>query len=81
MGSGLDDWIYWHFIITINYDSSQSVTVYDSLHSLLDHESLLNRCDEWRTTNHCSHIELSFKTSGEPNRGHHLEEIVVILPL
>jgi hypothetical protein len=31
MGSGFDDWIYWHFItITINYDGSQSMTVYDS---------------------------------------------------
>jgi hypothetical protein len=27
MGSGLDDWIYWHFFTnTINYDSSQSMT-------------------------------------------------------
>jgi hypothetical protein len=32
--------------------------VYDSLHSLLDHERLLFRCDEWRATNHCSHPEL-----------------------
>jgi hypothetical protein len=43
-GFGLDDWIYWHFFtITNNYDSSQSVIVYDSLHSLLDHECLLRR--------------------------------------
>jgi hypothetical protein len=34
--------------ITINYDSSQSMTVKDSLHSLLDHERLLFQCDEWR---------------------------------
>jgi hypothetical protein len=27
LGSGLDDWIYWHFFtITINYDNSQSMT-------------------------------------------------------
>jgi hypothetical protein len=42
-GSGLDDWIYWHFTITINYNSSQSMTVPDSLHSLLDYECLLFR--------------------------------------
>jgi hypothetical protein len=59
MGSGFDDWIYWHFFtITVNYDSSQSMTVYDSLPSLLDHECLLFHCDEWWTMNHCSHIEL-----------------------
>jgi hypothetical protein len=41
MGSGLDDWIYWHFYtITVSYDSSQSMTVYDSLHSLPDYECL-----------------------------------------
>jgi hypothetical protein len=33
------------------------MTVHDSLHSLLDQERLLCHCDEWRTTNHCSHIE------------------------
>jgi hypothetical protein len=39
MGSGLDDWIYWHmFTITIDYGSSHSMTVYGSLHSLLDYE-------------------------------------------
>jgi hypothetical protein len=28
MGSGLDDWIYWHFFtITINYNSPQSMAV------------------------------------------------------
>jgi hypothetical protein len=37
MGSGICDWIYWHFFtITINYDISQPMTVSDSLHSLLD---------------------------------------------
>jgi hypothetical protein len=41
MGSGLD-WIYWNFFtITINYNSSQSVTVQNSLHSLLDYKCLL----------------------------------------
>jgi hypothetical protein len=38
--------------ITTNYNSSQSVTVYDSLHSLLDHEHLLFHCDERRITAH-----------------------------
>jgi hypothetical protein len=42
MGSGLADWIYWHFFtITINYNSSQFTTVSDSLHALLDYERLL----------------------------------------
>jgi hypothetical protein len=42
MGSGLDDWIYWHFFTsTLSYDSSQSMALSDSLHSLLDHERLL----------------------------------------
>jgi hypothetical protein len=41
MGSGFDDWIYWHFFtITVNYDSSQSMTVYDSLSSLLNYQCL-----------------------------------------
>jgi hypothetical protein len=41
---------FWHFFtITLNCDSSQSVTVHDSLHSLLDHERLLFLSDEWRT--------------------------------
>jgi hypothetical protein len=52
-GSGLYDWIYWHFIaITINYKSSRSMTVSYSLNSLLDHECLLFYCDwlgsDWR---------------------------------
>jgi hypothetical protein len=52
MGSKLDDWIYWHFFtITINYNSSQSMTVYCSLHSLLNYECLLFHSDEWRTKN------------------------------
>jgi hypothetical protein len=54
-GSGLDDWIYWHFLtITINYNSSQSMDVQDLLHSLLDYECLLFYCEEWWTKNHCS---------------------------
>jgi hypothetical protein len=38
---------------------SQSMTVYDSLHSLSDQERLLFHCVEWRTKNSCSHTELS----------------------
>jgi hypothetical protein len=45
-GSALDDWIYCHFFtITINYNSSQSVTACDSLHSLLDYDCLLFHSD------------------------------------
>jgi hypothetical protein len=49
-GPGLDDWIYWHLplqslLITITYNSSQSMTAQDSLHSLLDYECLLFYCD------------------------------------
>jgi hypothetical protein len=41
-GSGLVDWIYWHFFtVTINYNSSRLRTVSDSLHFLLDYEHLL----------------------------------------
>jgi hypothetical protein len=37
MGSGINDWIYWHFFtITLNYGSSYLMTLYDSLHSLPD---------------------------------------------
>jgi hypothetical protein len=44
--SGLDDWIYCISItITINYNSSQSMTDSGSLHSLLDYECLLFHCD------------------------------------
>jgi hypothetical protein len=33
-GSGLDYWIYWHFFtITINYNSTESMTAKDSFHS------------------------------------------------
>jgi hypothetical protein len=62
MGSGFDNWVYWHFYtIKIYYDSSKSMTVYDSLRSLLDHKRLLFYCDQWRKTNHCSHIELPYE--------------------
>jgi hypothetical protein len=45
--SGLDDWIYWclllqPLLISINYNSSQSMTACDSLHCLLDYECLLS---------------------------------------
>jgi hypothetical protein len=52
--------------ISINYNSSQSVTIYDSLHSLLDYECLLFHCDEWWAKDHsllpyeCAMIELSW---------------------
>jgi hypothetical protein len=36
--------------IIINCNSSQLMTVYDLLHSLLDHERLFFHCDEWQTT-------------------------------
>jgi hypothetical protein len=57
-------------------------TVYDSLHSLLDNERLLFHCDEWRTENNGSHIELSYelittkKHPGFPNIGHHLKRLL-----
>jgi hypothetical protein len=69
------------FTVTVNYDSSQSMTVFDSLNSLLHRKRLLFHCDERRTTNHCSdveHIELlldydSVITSRRPQyRSHHL---------
>jgi hypothetical protein len=63
MDSGRDDWAYWYFFTTtLNYDSSQSMTVYNSSHSLLDHEPLPFRCDEWRTKDSCSHLELPWTT-------------------
>jgi hypothetical protein len=51
MGSEFDDWHF--FTISLNYDRPQSMSVYDSLHSLLDHECLLRRManDERKTTN------------------------------
>jgi hypothetical protein len=49
-GSGLDDFITGISLKlrTINYNSSQLMTASDSLHSLLDYESLLFHCD-WLT--------------------------------
>jgi hypothetical protein len=55
MGSGFDECVYWHFFtITINYNSSQLMTVHDSFLSLLDHDRLLF---------HYSHIEVPWTTS------------------
>jgi hypothetical protein len=52
-GSGFDDWIYWHFFTIITSSNSpQSMTMWDSLHSWLDHECLLLHCDEWRIIAH-----------------------------
>jgi hypothetical protein len=63
MDSRFDDWFYWHFFtITLNSDGLESMTVYDSLHSLLDHQRLLFHCDEWRKTNSRSHLELPCRT-------------------
>jgi hypothetical protein len=37
------------------------MTIYDSLHSLLNQERVLFHCDEWWMKNFCSHIELSYE--------------------
>jgi hypothetical protein len=37
--------------VTINYNSSRSVTLQDPLHSLLNYECRPFHCDEWRTKN------------------------------
>jgi hypothetical protein len=39
------------------------MTIYASLHFLLDHERLLFHCDEWRTTNHSLHIDRPYSQS------------------
>jgi hypothetical protein len=47
MGSGLDDWIYWHFYY--NYNQLQQLTIHGCLTlapSLLEYECLLFYCDE-----------------------------------
>jgi hypothetical protein len=63
MGSGLDDWIYWHlFTITVSYNSLQSMAVGDSLHSLLDYECLLFYCDESALT-HWTPIRMPYEES------------------
>jgi hypothetical protein len=88
MGSGLDNWIYWHFFtITINYNSSQSVTVQDSLHSgwtsvfpsaATNDERLITAHILKSLPNESIEFtnDLSFITSGEPTRGHHTEQSV-----
>jgi hypothetical protein len=82
MGSGFDDWVYWHsFPITINYNSSESMTLYDSLHSLLNYECLPFHCDEWRTKNLSgmnSRIHCLLYMLGGPHRKHHVEQLTVI---
>jgi hypothetical protein len=40
------------FTITLSSDRLQTMTVYDSLHSLLDHKRLLFHCDERRISVH-----------------------------
>jgi hypothetical protein len=41
MCSRSGEWIYWcSFTVTLSYDSLQLLTVYDLLHSVLDHECL-----------------------------------------
>jgi hypothetical protein len=64
MGSGFDDWVYWHFFtITVNYKSSHIELLNDvSLKNL----SLISHCFE------CTN-ELAFITAREPNRGHRLQ--------
>jgi hypothetical protein len=54
MGPGFDDWIYWHFFtIAVNYDSLQSMTLYDSLHFLTTSVfSSTTTNDDWRITVH-----------------------------
>jgi hypothetical protein len=52
-----------NFTNTTNYSSSQSMALSDSLHSLLDYACLPFHCDEWRTKNSYSHIELPWTTS------------------
>jgi hypothetical protein len=54
-GSRTDELIYWwSFTIAINYDSLQSMTFYDSLLSLLDHEHLPFFYNERRISAHTS---------------------------
>jgi hypothetical protein len=64
--------------ITINYDSPQSMTKTRSIHYWITN---VFYCDVWRTTIHCSLTELPFITSGESNRDHTLQQLVVILLL
>jgi hypothetical protein len=63
--SGVLDWMTGFtgssITITTNDNSSRSMIVYDSLHSLLDYECLLFYYDESRTKNFCSYIELPYE--------------------
>jgi hypothetical protein len=57
------------FTVTVNYDSSQSITVWDSLNSLLDYERLHFRCDErllTRGTHWTPESESYVTTDGQP---------------
>jgi hypothetical protein len=93
MGSGFHEWTYWHiFTITTIYSSSKSMTAYDSLHSLLDHECLLFYCDKsllthWTALNDVCLTNHSYEwittllyLPGGRNIGHHVEHLIV-LPL
>jgi hypothetical protein len=79
-GSGLDDWICWHFFtITPIVTAHSQLTAQDSLHSLLDLECLLFPCDELRTKNSFRLNWMKNDNSAEPNRDHHLQQLVFIL--
>jgi hypothetical protein len=63
-GSRSDERIYWsYFTITLNSDSLQSLTVYDLLHFLLDHECLPSYYDEQRIPAHCLERCLSIEST------------------
>jgi hypothetical protein len=64
MDSRLDEWIYWCcFTITLNSDSLQSLTGYNSFHSLLDYECLPFYYDERRIPAHCLERCLSIEST------------------
>jgi hypothetical protein len=67
MGSRSDEWIYWcSFTITLNSDSLHSLTVYVSLHSLLNHERLPLYYDKRRIPAHtlnCLEQRLSLEST------------------
>jgi hypothetical protein len=65
MGSGLDDWVYWHFFtITTDYNSSQWLSKTRSIpYWATSVFSYTVTNDERGTTNHCSHVELPWTTS------------------
>jgi hypothetical protein len=69
MGSGFDDWIYWHFFtITVSYNSSH-------IELLLSDVCLTNvlwRISDWlEFTN-----DLPFVTAREPSIDHHLQRFI-----